>query len=226
MTVDELIAEGEALSRPCFLLSVEGEGEVAGYWRGERADEPNRVPPEAKALRSIEHVVTVDARLLERVGLFVRSPTVGFAEVELANGDTVYRVLEPDLALSDLTCDGLPLHAVESRSFPPFEAVCLYAGGGVGAWLKGLGLQRHDYEAAAQEPEAVAYFDAYAERAPLYRGDADVVVGGWHQAWPDDDFFLPLEMRLALLTLRDAEPWYELWQATGRRNWSVRQRIT
>ncbi|WP_159260165.1 hypothetical protein [Komagataeibacter xylinus] len=42
-------------------------------------------------------------------------------------------------------------------------------------------------------------------------------MGGWHQSWPEDDFYMPLEMRRAVLTLREAEPWYELWQATVAR---------
>jgi len=29
--------------------------------------------------------------------------------------------------------------------------------------------------------------------------------------WPDDDFFFPLEMRLLVTTIRDAEPFYEIW---------------
>ncbi|AJG22393.1 hypothetical protein [Cupriavidus basilensis] len=208
MIVDELLAEGERLCRPCFRLNVEGE--VVGYWQGERADRPNAVPPEATELRSIRHIMPIDTGLLERAGLRVRSSTIGFAEVESARGDTGYRFFEADVPISDLQCDGLRLHAAEGKSFPPFEAVCLYGGECVAAWLKNLGLERHEYEKAASEPEAVGYFDAYAARSPIYRGDVDVVVGGWHQCWPDDEFYMPLEMRLAVLTLRDSEPWYEL----------------
>ncbi|WCM23966.1 hypothetical protein NDK50_24295 [Paraburkholderia bryophila] len=226
MTVDELLAEGERLCRPCFWLNVEGEGNVVGYWQGERADRPNAVPPEATALRSIKHILTIDSGLLKRVGLSMRSSTVGFTEVESAHGDTHYRVFESDAPISDLRCDGLPLHAAEGRSFPPFEAVCLYGGESVADWLKSLGLERHEYGWAESAPEAVGYFDAYAARSPIYRHDADLVVGGWHQCWPEDNFYMPLEMRLAVLTLRDSEPWYELWQAIGRGGWSVKARIT
>jgi hypothetical protein len=226
MTVEELIVEGESMSRPCFLLRVEGDGEIMGYWGGERTDEPNVVPPAATALRSIRHIMTIDTCLLKAVGLDAGSPTIGFAEIEPVRGDTQYKVFETAPGLADLQCDGLPLHAIEGTSFPPFEAVCLYGGANVATWLKSLGLERHQYEQAACEPEAMDYFDAYMERSPIYQGGADVVIGGWHHCWAEDDFYLPLEMRLAAFTLRDAEPWYELWQATGSRNWSVKARIT
>ena len=53
MTLDELIAEGERLSRPCYLLGADGPGPVAGFWGGERADHPNKVPPSATALSAM-----------------------------------------------------------------------------------------------------------------------------------------------------------------------------
>ena len=226
MTVDDLIAEAEKLARPCLLLNTEGKGEVVGYWRGERQDRPNAVPPEATALRSIEHIMTIDAGLLARVGIKQPFSSIGFAAVEQVNGDMVYRVLGSGSSLTELQCDGLPLYLTEDKSFPPFEAICLYGSERVAAWLKSLGLERHDYQQAQLESQAVEYSDFYMSRTSLYQGGADVVVGGWHQLWSDDDFYMPLEMRLAIWTLRDAEPWYELWQATGNGNWSVKERIT
>lgn len=226
LTLTEMMAEGEALSRPSFLLNTEGEGKIAGYWGGERADQPNRVPPQATALQSIRHIMTVDAGLLNQLGLPTPAPTIGISEVALKNGDTAFKVLSQGPAIDALECDGLPLYARPAPSFPPFEALCLYGSDRIADWLAGLGLQRHDYHAASYEALAMDYIDAVSERSPLPQGDADAVLGGWHQIWPEDDFFMPLEMRLALLTLREAEPWYELWLATGLMNWSVKERIT
>jgi hypothetical protein len=43
--------------------------------------------------------------------------------------------------------------------------------------------------------------------------------------WPDDDFFMPLEMRLVATTLRDAEPFLEVW-LSELGNIRVKSRIT
>ncbi len=226
MTIDELIAAGETLSRQCFALGAEKAGNIVGYWRGERADYPNSVPPEATAIRSWQHVLTIDTELLAAVGIVEHLPAIGFAMVESIRGDSAGRILPSTVGISELQCEGDPLYAHPYRSLPPFEALCLYGGDAISAWLKKLGLARHDYFQAASEPVAMAYQDYHAAHSPLTLDGAYAVVGGWHQMWPDDDFYLPLEMRLAVLTLKDAEPWYELWQSRGQRNWSVRERIT
>lgn len=228
MILDNLIAEGQRLVRPSIPLGSEKRGEIVGYWRGERADHPNTVPPEAIALRSTSHILTLDTSLLKQVEIEEYSPAIGFSEVETVHGSTGFRILRGEPTFAGIACDGTPLYALRDRlpSFPPFEALCLYGGEYVERWLGDLGLQRHEYVAAAGEPEAIAYQEEYRARSPLFDPAWDVVIGGWHCFWSDDDFYLPLEMRLAAITLRDAEPWYELWQATGHRNWSVRERIT
>lgn len=225
MTVDDLLAEAEALARPCYLLGASGTGQVAGFWGGERADRPNAVPPEATALQSIRHIMTVDARLLNELGLRTPAPSIGFAEVVTKTGHISHRILHSDTECADLSCDGLPLYATPAISLPPFEALCLYGSARIAEWLRGQGLQRHDYMAAADATAAMDYRDIYDEKSFLRRGDLDAVIGGWHQLWPDDDFYMPLEMRLAAITLRDAAPWYEIWLATGLQNWRVLPRI-
>jgi hypothetical protein len=52
-----------------------------------------------------------------------------------------------------------------------------------------------------------------------------VRVGGWHTTWPDDDFFIPREMRLMLWTFQDSEPYYEVF-LSPLLNYIVKDRIT
>jgi len=93
--------------------------------------------------------------------------------------------------------------------------------------LSGLGLARHQYSDTYHLPVVQQYMDEFTRRAPLCSAKADVIVGGWHMMWPEDDFFMPLEMRLVLTTLRDAEPYFEVWVTEGVvRNYSVKSRIT
>lgn len=226
MTVDDLIAQGRSLARDCLLLSATGDGDVAGYWGGERNDFPDTVPPSATAIRSYCHVVTVDARCLDQVGINGETGTIGLRIVETTSGQTGTGVLRSPAPFSTIECDGVPLFAKVEASLPPFAAICLYGDASVAAWLASLGLERHQYVDALQEPQAEAYEQLHFERGPLGREDADVVIGGWHEFWMDDDFYLPLDMRLCLLTLRDAEPWYEMLRSAGHHNWSVREHIS
>ena len=92
-------------------------------------------------------------------------------------------------------------------------------------WLRSIGLERHQYQEAEGEPLALEYEGEFVRRAPLYAGDIDAVVGGWHKMWPEDDFFLPLEMRLLVATFRDAEPYREIWRSPVG-NIHVREHIT
>jgi hypothetical protein len=170
-------------------------------------------------------MLTVDAALLSEVGIDAPAGTLGLHLFETRRGDVDLRLHWSATTVSDLTCSGEPLSATPGTSFPPFEALCLYGDESVEAWVRSLGLERHQYDLAAGEPAAADYIDHYLGRSPFHAGAADAILGGWHVRWPDDDFYIPLEMRLMLVTLRDAEPFWEAWCSVGG-NFSTRQRIT
>jgi hypothetical protein len=225
MTSDELIAEGVALARPCFLLSTSKSGRLAGFWRGERRDKPNTVPAIAKCIATNRHIITVDGALLAELGLAVATP-VDLFEMTDVSGREIYRVeRNPSPKFSEISCTGEPLYATPSESFPPLEAVCLYGSRMVADWLRGLGLARHQYDAVRAKPIAERYVDEFTRRAPFYVSGAAAILGGWHMSWPEDDFFMPMEMRLIITTMRDAEPFFEVWLSAGN-NCSVKSRIT
>jgi hypothetical protein len=119
---------------------------------------------------------------------------------------------------------GTPLYGHETTSFPPIEALCLYGGPIIDEWLSLEGLERTDYDRAPYTKLGEKYFEAYGERCQLYAKGPAAVLGGWHAIWPDDDFYLPREMRLVLWTFRDAEPWIEVFERSP--NLPVRVRIT
>jgi hypothetical protein len=226
MTLDELVEEGAALSRPCFLLR-EGRGErLAGYWGGEREDMLNTIPPEATAVASRTHVLTLDPALFAELGLHRLGDPIGIFATKFRDGHACVRAERASLpAFPDISCSGRRLFALPGSSFPPFEAVCLYGGEGVGRWLRSLGLERHQYEEALGEEVAREYQGEFTRRAPFYSDVVDVIVGGWHMMWPDDDFYVPREMRLLATTLRDAEPYLEVWLSESG-NVSVKERTT
>jgi hypothetical protein len=128
------------------------------------------------------------------------------------------RIAKPSLLLSPA-----PPHA---------EAIGWWRGGKPG-WHAGraddthrisAGLERTDYDRAAALEDGLAYEHHYTERSPLYMTDVVAVLGGWHAMWPDDDSYIPREMRLALWTLWDSEPWIEVFERFP--NFSVRVRTT
>lgn len=122
--------------------------------------------------------------------------------------------------------DGIPLYATESFSFPPMEALCLYGGPVVEAWLDSLGLARTDYDAPRidSDEHGQAYKRIYREHCPLYSKDCWAVLGGWHAVWAGDDFYVPREMNLVVWTLREAEPWVEVFERMP--NFMVKARLS
>ncbi|MDF7777355.1 hypothetical protein P1X14_19005 [Sphingomonas sp. AOB5] len=221
--LEDLLREGEALARPCFRLTADGEGSLGGYWGGARTDAG--ALRETPVLRDIEHLLTLDPALIAAAGIPVRANPISLYEVTM-NGELQLRLAESTaVAFEAVECSGDALFAVPAVSLPPLAALCLHGGDAVSGWLASLGLERHQYEAAAAAPLGRDYEDVWFERSVFHGQDCDVIVGGWHQQWPDDDFYMPREMRLVAVTLRDAEPWRELWRSeTG--NLSARERVS
>jgi hypothetical protein len=51
------------------------------------------------------------------------------------------------------------------------------------------------------------------------------VLSAWHVTWPNDDFYIPREMRLMVWTFKDSEPWYEVF-LSPLRNYVIKSRTT
>ena len=225
MTLEELIAEGESLARPSWILSTQpAESGVAGFWGGERGDLPDSLPPEVTAFRGRRHIVSVSESLLAEIG--VRHGPVSLFEWESVQGEQALRVeADQRLHFQDLRFNGEPLFATPEPSFPPFAAACLYGSARVAEWLGGQGLTRYDYWRVTDDLQA-QYMAEWERRSAFCRSVGDLIVGGWHFLWPEDDFFVPPELQLVALTLRDAEPWFEIWYSRPRLGFHARERST
>jgi hypothetical protein len=207
MTSDAIIAEGERLARPCLLLEeAPNPAGVVAYWGGRgRHGYPGRADD--------RHRITFDCGWLADHGVRVRG-SVGAYQVDARWHWPVPLYLDRTPApLADLRLEGgVLLFGRAAVSLPPVEAVCLYGGPAVEAWLAAEGLARTDYDVAATTAIGEAYQERYREQCPLYSGGPAAVLGGWHALWPDDEFYLPREMRLVLWTFRDVEPWIEVFE--------------
>ena len=220
MTPEAMITEGEHLAKPSlFLDETPTSSGVVAYWRG-------RGHVGYRGREGDRHRITFDCGWLSQQGLRVQG-SVGVYDVDGRWGWVRPLHLDRlDMPLAELQIEGgTPLFGREVRSFPPIEALCLYGGPAVGEWLASEGLDRTDYDIASTTELGEAYQEEYRGRCPLYLDDQPVaVLGGWHAAWPDDEFYLPREMRLMLWTFRDAEPWVEVFERSP--NMPVRLRIT
>ena len=238
-TAADLIAEGERLSRPCLLLGPWGEGEIVGIWGG-RGREPRPTVDflDQPGVES-QHWISIDCAWL--AGQRILHPQAGNSHLSiyertLPQNHPLYAASGHKFTwvggtgpLASAGLDGEPLYAKPARSFPPFPAVCLYGSPAVETWLATLGLRRIDYDHAnliRSEPGR-AYQEEWSRRTPWFPDGADgtaAVLGGWHQMWPDDDFYVPPETQPVLWTLRDSEPWLEVRRSSS--NYLVLMRIT
>jgi hypothetical protein len=207
MKADAIIAEGERLAKPSLLLdeTPTSVGVVAYWGGGGRLGYHGRDDD--------RHRITFDCGWLAAQCIRVKG-SVGVYDI-----DTRWRWRVPvwldrvQAPLTELQMQGgVALFGREAMSFPPIEAVCLYGGRVVDEWLASERLERTNYDAAATTEVGEAYRQVYRERCPLFSDSPAAILGGWHAMWPDDDFYLPREMRLVLWTFRDAEPWIEVFE--------------
>jgi hypothetical protein len=225
--MEELLKEAEALSLPCFdLIPAEEGDQIVAHWGGQRSDLPEKLPPFVKAFKSQRHFLSVEQELFDKIALQGRGP-LALAMVTTDEDDEVlHHVTVSSGKLSEIIFENsIPLAARFTKSMPPLEALLLYGGQKVGDWLASQNLQRWEYSDVDADVRDgyMKHFNAQlplcVEQPPYAR------IGGWHVTWPDDDFYLPREMRLMLWTFQNAEPWYEVF-LSPLRNYVIKSRIT
>jgi hypothetical protein len=213
MELDTLMAEGMRLSKPCIHLRAgDGALEVQGIWGGQGVFE---VPDKSDWV----HKVSVACSALRLLGFELE----GCLSVYENAGRCIAKI-EPTAGLPQSSSGGLALRGSPMMSFPPLDAICLYGNSEIAEWLKSEGLSRNDAAGLYETELGDAYEREYQARSPLYGENADVVLGGWHTIWPEDDSYDENEGSLLLWTFRDAEPWIEVWLSDGKLD--VKERIT
>lgn len=225
--LDWAIREAEALALPCYdLVPASRDDRVVAYWGGARSDLPKELPAFVGAIRSREHILSVDSSIWAALRLEGRGP---FALALEELDDDSERAIAMSVSSGDLAridfVGATPLKAVPSVSLPPLEAVLLYGGPAVDTRLKDRGIHRWEYAELTDE-ETEDYSTSFQERNPLMSSTPPFArLGGWHLLWSDDDFYIPREMRLMLWTFEDSEPWYEVF-LTPMLNYAVKSRAT
>jgi len=227
MNWEILLKESEALTLPCFNLVPAGKDDkVSAYWKGRRSDLPESFPKFATALKYQKHFLSIDQTLFDQLGLQGRGP---FALSMLTTAEDDEKLHNTNVSTGNLSEisfeESIALTAKPATSLPPLEALLLYGGPAVQEWLHSQKLQRWEYERvdSAVRDQYQKYFNP---QLPLYLENPPFVrVGGWHVQWPDDDFYIPREMRLMVWTFQDSEPWYEVF-LSPLKNYVFKSRIT
>jgi hypothetical protein len=214
MTSEQLIEEGRKLQRPSVFLRPEGPGPVAAIWHERDDDE----------LESTGHHcwLTVDARHVPGLPPSVTGYLSVFADEENCEGGRV------EVTQSWPKRAGIKLYAHTASVLPPVDAVFARGSEAVGEWIQSHGFERTDrYNNNFKGRDIVEeYQRIWMEEFPPYQNsDIYAVLGGWHWPGQDDDWHALIDEHLMVLTIRDSEPWVEVWR-TRAGQFKVIQRIT
>lgn len=168
----------------------------------------------------MQHRISIDCQWLEVNGFGVSGCLSVYAD-----GLDVVMVNDPDMIFRTASHGfGVALFGLEEVSWPEAEVLEAY-------------FSENEVDALMAADWANEYFPHARQCCPLYRDDLAAVIGGWHVSWPDGPPRLPQlaalqqqidraggpgvmpmgetyrcePYRLLLWTLRDSEPWYEVW---------------
>lgn len=120
---------------------------------------------------------------------------------------------------------GEPLYSAPLVSLPPIDAIFLRGNDEIGGWLSRNAWERTcPYNPNFGDSDVVdAYEGWWQDQHPFYTGEGVAILGGWHFAWPDDDWHELVDRELVMWTLQ-GEPWVEVWAAVG--GYQVVERLT
>jgi hypothetical protein len=227
MAID-LLKEATDISLPCFDLVPAAKGDrVVAHWGGKRSDLPERFPPGmGGAYKGQRHFLSVDQGLFTELGLSGRGPLVLSMATTVEDDERLGSVSGSTGNLSEISFEeSISLTAKPAVSLPPLQALALYGGPAVEDWLSSLGLERWEYTGMGSDA-AEEYARHFESQTMLLMAEPPFArIGGWHIQWPEDNFYMPREMRLMVWTFQDAEPWYEVF-LSPQRNYVIKERNT
>lgn len=100
-------------------------------------------------------------------------------------------VVEWDHSPADFAPETLVLRAEPYVSLPPIEGIFRYGSERIEAWLKETGWERDQpFNPEFPDPLAARYDEYYLENSPHSHPEARAIVGGWHNFWPDGDWYM------------------------------------
>jgi hypothetical protein len=222
MNLEQLIEEARALVRPCVhLLQDSTDAPLAAVWGG------SGLVANSSDESASRHWMSLDCRFLPEgyEGL------AGCLSIYL-DDDEEHGIVAIDRALQlglSAAISGTALFAHPSSSWPPIDALFKFGSPAIKNWIAECGWPADmPYHGGFKDHEIVnAYENHVRPLNPLF-GEIEGVfamLGGWHDAWPENDWFDLLDKKLVAYTFEEAEPWVEVW-VDGGQNFQVIQRIS
>lgn len=203
MSFAHLVAEGRRLQRPTAVLFADGSSSPAARWY-------ERDEAESKAT-GVRCWMTVDSRRIPGMP----EGTEGYLTLSGEANDLGAWV---EFSTTWPRRQGTALYAYSAAVLPPLDAVFARGSATVGRWIEDNGGDRRDryFGKIAWDPAVAAYESLEQSEHPIY-GDSDAyaILGGWHLRFPDDDWHDLIDEHLMMFTLRDSEPWIEVWRTAA-----------
>jgi hypothetical protein len=213
MTAKQLIAEGRAIQRKCNLLMPSGDGEPVAIWFELDSDDENIT--EWRRWMTVRADALPDAKAPATVFFSLYTSGLEKGLLDFVDGWPPW--------------NGTPLYAHPTSVLPPLDAVFALGSEEVGKWLAAHHWPRTQrYDRNFGDPQVVGpYQEIWFVEHPILKNDADVYAftGGWHLPGQDDDWHDLISAKLLLTTVRDSEPWVEVFQMPDK-EYKVLQRIT
>jgi hypothetical protein len=118
------------------------------------------------------------------------------------------------------------LYAHSALSLPPLEGIFSSGLPEVQEWLHANKWNFTEYNNNFPDKEPTSAYERELQSThPLYTDSACAILGGWHLPWPDEDWQNHKNKRFIAMTIKNSEPWVEVW-LNNDGTFSVVQRIT
>lgn len=123
-----------------------------------------------------------------------------------------------------------PLAKHEYLAYPSIDHIFHYGDAAISAWLENCHWDADEgYNDNFPDPAADRYDRWFQQQDPFFMADDVYFLShGWSSIWPEDDDIREWdpELDFTLITLKNAEPWYEVWFNKTQNNFVVLERMT
>lgn len=213
MNIETLVAEGRRLQRKCNFLKPTGNGEPVALWFESDPDDESITDWRRWMTIRSDAVPQDKPRGLLYFSLYTRGGEHGLLDFV---DDWPPR-------------NGIWLYAHPAEVLPPIDAVFALGSDEIGDWLaanKWPRIQRYDSNFGGADL-VMQYEQRWFSEHPIFRNDPEIyaATGGWHLPGQDHDWHDLIPAKLIVTTIRDSEPWVEVFQ-TQEGEFKVCQRAT
>jgi hypothetical protein len=205
LTGDDLQAEARRLARPAIMLSADGE-EYAACWQGTGV-----VPPPPGRW---EHWISLDTSFLPDNPRGRGAVLSVYLCTEDDDRFHQVAVTQDHAAVLPRVPDGERLFVHRAACLPPIEAIFRFGSEPIQTWLA-ANEWNPDWgynDNFADSGPVETYLKAFQSEHPFFHDEEFYsMLGGWSMCF-DEDWATLVAKPLLLLTIRDSEPWLEVYE--------------